>query len=79
VLVYDRAWEGAGWAQTGHGHGRELGTGTGGTRHGLGTVTGGTGHMHGHGRDWAQTRHGHMRAGHGQIVFERHRYPLVKK
>jgi hypothetical protein len=34
LLVCDRAWEGAGWARTGHEHGWELGTVTGGIGHG---------------------------------------------
>jgi hypothetical protein len=74
LSVCDRAWEGAGWAQTGHGHGRDWAW----TRHGLGTgmVTGGTGHGTGHGldtgtvtgtghglgTDWARARAGWARA-----------------
>jgi len=71
LLIYDKAWEGAGWAQIRHKHGRAghaLGTGTdwawGRALAGLGT-------------DWA--RHGqaqHKWAQHEPIVSERHEYPL---
>jgi hypothetical protein len=57
------------WARAGTArHGR--------TGHGLGTGTGGLGMDWARARaDWARTGHG--RVGHGQIVSERHEYPII--
>jgi len=69
LSVCDRAWEGAGWARTGHGHGQDWARSRVGLGMGLGTsmVTG----RIGHGRAW------HGRVGHGRVGSERHRYPLI--
>jgi len=89
LSVSDRAWEGLGWAHTGHEHrrdwariGHRIGHGLGTGMSGLGTgelclnVTGTHTGGTGHGTGHRHGRARHGRARHGRIVSERHGYPF---